>query len=164
MVAALLRMGDYTSAYRDGLNALKVRRAVSGPDSSGLAFNYVNLASVCLELNDNDEATSHAEAGLEISRIFPGQVSPKAIADLYQVIGLSLYRSQEYNKSLVYCREALRIYDQVPEAVLNQEYSCTIQLPRYAADWIINGRLKIISGKDLLLLKGPEPRTSTFFI
>jgi len=116
MVAALLRMGDYTSAYRDGLNALKVRRAVSGPDSSGLAFNYVNLASVCLELNDNDEATSHAEAGLEISRIFPGQVSPKAIADLYQVIGLSLYRSQEYNKSLVYCREALRIYDQVPES------------------------------------------------
>ena len=114
MVAALFRIGDYTSAFRDGLNALRIRRIVSGPDSSGLAFNYVNLASTCLELNDHDEATSFAEAGLEISGIYPGQVTSKTTADLYQVIGLSLYRSQEYNKSLVYCREALRIYEQVP--------------------------------------------------
>jgi len=37
------------------------------------------------------------------------------MADLYQVIGLSLYRNLEYTKSLSYCHEALRLYD--PEDV-----------------------------------------------
>lgn len=111
LAATLLKAGDYPVAYREGIKALEVRRRVSGADSSGLASIYLNLAGICLELNDTDRATAFAEAGLEISRIFPDEVLTKARADLYQVIGLSLYRSQEYNKSLDYCREALRIYE-----------------------------------------------------
>ena len=114
LVATLHRTGDFNAAYRQGIRALGVRREVVGNDSSSLAPNYLNLASICLELNDNDRAKAYAEVGLEIARIFPDSVPLKTRGDLYQVIGLSLYRSQEYNKSLVYCREALRIYDRDP--------------------------------------------------
>lgn len=116
MAVALFRAGDYPGSYSQGLKALAVRRSVSGNDSSVLVNNYLNLASSCLELNDHDQAVDMAEAGLGISRIYPDEVQPKVKADLYHVIGLSLYRTQEYNKSLVYCREALRIYEQDPEA------------------------------------------------
>ena len=114
LVATLHRTGDFTAAYRQGIRAVEVRRTVVGKDSATLAPNYLNLASICLELNDYDMAKAYAEVGLEIARIFPDSVPLKTRGDLYQVIGLSLYRSQEYNKSLVYCREALRIYDQDP--------------------------------------------------
>ena len=109
--ASLFITGDYPKAYSEALKALEIRKKVSGPDSSVMVTNYLNLASICLELNDPDKATAFAEAGLEISRIFPDNVPAKPRADLLQVIGLSLYRRQEYNKSLVYCREALRIYE-----------------------------------------------------
>lgn len=115
LTATLLRTGDFNAGYREGMKALEIRRTVSGEDSSGLAGNYLNLASICLELYDTDRASSFAEAGLGISRIFPDKVTPKLRADLLHVIGLSLYRRQEYNKSLVYCREALRIYETDPE-------------------------------------------------
>jgi CHAT domain-containing protein len=115
MAAALLRAGDYTGSYSQGIRALEVRRRESGGDTSSLAGTYLNLASCCLELNKNDQAIDMAEAGLSISRIYPDDVKQKAKADLYHVIGLSHYRAQEYNKSLVYCREALRIYELDPE-------------------------------------------------
>ncbi len=111
MAVSLLRSGDYSRAYPLGMKALMVKRAVSGSDSSGLATNYLNLASICLELNDNEKAVGLAEAGLTVSRIYPHIVQPGIKADLYHVIGLSLYRTQEYNKSLVYCREALKIFE-----------------------------------------------------
>lgn len=114
LVATLHRTGDFTAAYRQGIRSVEVRREVVGSDSASLAPNYLNLASICLELNDNDRAKTYAEVGLEIARIFPDSVPLKTRGDLYQVIGLSLYRSQEYNKSLVYCREALRIYEKDP--------------------------------------------------
>ncbi|NLE35779.1 MAG: CHAT domain-containing protein [Bacteroidales bacterium] len=114
LAVSLLRSGDYSRAHEFGVRALEAKRAVSGTDSSGLAVNYLNLASICLELNDSGNAIEIAEAGLKISGIYPEQIQPKVVADLYHVIGLSLYRIQEYNKSLVYCREALRIYDRDP--------------------------------------------------
>lgn len=108
---ALLFAGDFTRAYIQGKKGLDARRAVSGADSSGLANNYLNLASICLELNDSEQAVTLAEAGLVICRAYPEAVRSKIMADLYQVIGLSLYRTSEFTKSLVYCREALRLYD-----------------------------------------------------
>ena len=83
----------------------------SGSDSSSLTNNYLNLASICLEMNDSDNAISLAEAGLALARLYPGKVTPAVTADLYQVIGLSLYRNSEFTKSLVYCSEALKLYD-----------------------------------------------------
>ncbi|MDM8003778.1 MAG: CHAT domain-containing protein [Bacteroidota bacterium] len=118
LVATLHRTGDFDAAYRQGIRALEVRREVVGNDSASLALNYLNLASICLELNDTDRAKAYAEVGLEIARIFQDSVPLKTRGDLYQVIGLSLYRSQEYNKSLVYCREALRIYDRDPASAV----------------------------------------------
>mgnify|MGYP000867936019 CR=1 FL=1 len=115
MAASLFRTGDYQGAYIQGIKGLVIRRMVSVTDSSGLVGNYLNLSSSCLEMNDNEKAVELAEAGLLISRIYPDDVQPKVKADLYQVIGLSLYRTQEYNKSLFYCREALRIYELYPE-------------------------------------------------
>jgi CHAT domain-containing protein/Tfp pilus assembly protein PilF len=114
MATTLLRLGDYPGAYSQGLKALQAKRNVSDTDSSLVANNYLNLASTYLELNDNLKALSMAEAGLAIVRLYPASATPKLKADLYQVIGLSLYRSQEYNKSLVYCREALRLYEEEP--------------------------------------------------
>ncbi len=108
---ALLRAGDYSRAYLQGKRGLEVRRAVSGSDSSALAANYLNLSSICLEMNDTERAIELAEAGLIIARAYPAVVKPRSKADLYQVIGLSLYRTSEYTKSLVYCREALRLYE-----------------------------------------------------
>jgi CHAT domain-containing protein len=116
MAVSLHRLGDYSHAYGLGVRGLEAKRAVSGNDSSGLATNYVNLASICLELNDAAQAVELAESGLKISRIFPDRISSKVKADLYHIIGLSLYRTLEYNKSLVYCREALRMYEQDPAA------------------------------------------------
>jgi len=111
LAATLFRTGNYTRAYDMGLRALEARRLVIGRDSSSLASNYLNLASICLEMNDSDNAILHAEAGIALSRLFPGKVTPAVTADLYQVIGLSLYRNSEYTKSLVYCSEALKLYD-----------------------------------------------------
>jgi len=108
---ALLRAGDYSRAYLQGKRGLEARRAVSGSDSSALAANYLNLSSICLEMNDSERAIGLAEAGLNIARAYPAVVKPNLKADLYQVIGLSLYRTSEYTKSLVYCREALRLYE-----------------------------------------------------
>ena len=108
---ALLQAGDYSRAYALGLKGLAARRAVSGNDSSSLAANYLNLASICLEMNDPEKVINLAEAGLGLAKQYPGIVPAKVIADLYQVIGLSLYRTSEYTKSLFYCREALRLYD-----------------------------------------------------
>ncbi len=116
MATALHRAGDFQGSYSHGMKALTVKRSVSGSDSSGLASNYLNLASSCLELNDHGKAVDLAEAGLDIARVYPDGVAPKVKADLYHVIGLSLYRTQEYNKSLVYCREALKIYEKDPES------------------------------------------------
>ncbi len=111
LAATLFRTGNYTRAYEMGLKALEARRMVIGRDSSSLASNYLNLASICLEMNDSDNAISLAEAGLALARMYPGKVTPAVTADLYQVIGLSLYRNSEYTKSLVYCSEALKLYD-----------------------------------------------------
>jgi len=111
MAVSLLRSGDYSRAYPLGIKALAAKRAVSGSDSSGLVINYLNLASICLELNDNEQAVRMAEAAMTVSTIYPDLVKPSVRADLYHVIGLSLYRTQEYNKSLVYCREALKLFE-----------------------------------------------------
>jgi tetratricopeptide (TPR) repeat protein len=111
LAAALFRTGNYSRAYDMGSKALDARRLVIGSDSSSLTNNYLNLASICLEMNDSDNAISLAESGLELARLYPGQVSPAVTADLYQVIGLSLYRNSEFTKSLVYCIEALKLYD-----------------------------------------------------
>lgn len=108
---ALLRAGDYSRAYEQGLRGLEARRAVSGGDSSALAVNYLNLASISLEMNETDRAVRLAESGLYLAKVYPGTIPLKVKADLYQVIGLSLYRTSEYTKSLVYCREALRLYE-----------------------------------------------------
>ena len=116
MAVSLHRLGDYSQAYGLGVRGLEAKRAVSGNDSSSLATSYVNLASICLELNDAGQAVELAESGLRISKIYPGKISSKVKADLYHIIGLSLYRTLEYNKSLVYCREALRMYEQDPAA------------------------------------------------
>jgi CHAT domain-containing protein len=111
LAATLFRTGNYSHAYDTGLRALDARRLVIGSDSSFLTNNYLNLASICLEMNDSDNAISLAEAGLALARLYPGKVSPALTADLYQVIGLSLYRNSEFTKSLVYCGEALKLYD-----------------------------------------------------
>ncbi len=108
---ALLRAGDYPHAYDQGLRGLEARRVVSGNDSAVLAANYLNLASICLEMTDTDRAVRLAESGLNLAKAYPAEITPKIKADLYQVIGLSLYRTSEYTKSLVYCREALRLYE-----------------------------------------------------
>jgi CHAT domain-containing protein len=111
LAATLFSIGNYSRAYDMGLKALDARRLVMGSDSSSLANNYLNLASICLEMNDSGKAISFAEAGLALARLYPGKVTPAVTADLYQVIGLSLYRNSEYTKSLVYCSEALKLYD-----------------------------------------------------
>ncbi len=111
LAATLFMIGDYSRAYPLGLRALDAKRLVAGGDSSSLARNYLNLASICLEMSDSDNAISLAEAGLELARLYPGKVTPAVTADLYQVIGLSLYRNSEFTKSLSYCREALKLYD-----------------------------------------------------
>jgi CHAT domain-containing protein len=111
LAATLFRTGNYSLAYDIGLRALEARRLVMGTDSSSLTNNYLNLASICLEMNDSGNAISFAEAGLALARLYPGKVTPAVTADLYQVIGLSLYRNSELTKSLVYCREALKLYD-----------------------------------------------------
>ncbi len=111
LAATLFRTGDYSRAYDIGLRALEARRLVMGADSSFLTNNYLNLASICLEMNDSDNAIIFAEAGLALARLYPGKVTPSVTADLYQVIGLSLYRNSELTKSLVYCSEALKLYD-----------------------------------------------------
>lgn len=108
---ALLQAGDYTRAYVQGMKGLEARRTVSGNDSSSLAANYLNLASICLEMNDPEKVINLAEAGLVLVKQYPEIIQAKVKADLYQVIGLSLYRTSEYTKSLVYCREALRLYE-----------------------------------------------------
>jgi len=118
---ALLRAGDYPRAYDQGLRGLEARRVVSGSDSSALAGNYLNLASISLEMNDADRAVRLAESGLNLAKAYPAIVTPKIKADLYQVIGLSLYRTSEYTKSLVYCGEALRLYEMDDAASLDSK-------------------------------------------
>jgi CHAT domain-containing protein len=111
IAVALFKAGDYSHAYTEGIRALAARRLVTGSDSSSLASIYLNLSSICLEMNDSENAITFAEAGLRLSTIYAEKVLPRVTADLYQVIGLSLYRNSEYTKSLVYCREALKLYD-----------------------------------------------------
>jgi CHAT domain-containing protein/tetratricopeptide (TPR) repeat protein len=111
MSIALFRVGDFNRAYRVGLKGLQARKALSESDSSALAANYLNLSSICLEMNDPGRAIGLAEAGLRLANVYPGRVPTALTADLYQVIGLSLYRTSEYTKSLAYCRESLRLYD-----------------------------------------------------
>lgn len=111
MSIALFRVGDFNRAYMVGLKGLHARKALSESDSSALAANYLNLSSICLEMNDPGRAVALAEAGLRLADIYPGRVPTALTADLYQVIGLSLYRTSEYTKSLVYCRESLQLYD-----------------------------------------------------
>ncbi len=111
MASALFRSGDFSRAYSEGIKGLQARRALPESDSSALAGNYLNLSSICLEMNDPGKAIELANAGLRLAALYPGRVSAALTADLYQVIGLSLYRTSEYTKSLVYCREALRLYN-----------------------------------------------------
>jgi len=111
MAVALQQAGDYDRAYAVGKRGLEARRAVSGRDSSALVTNYLNLAGIRLEMNESGEAIELAEAGLAIAKRYEGRVPAEVWADLYQVIGLSLYRISEYNKSLVYCRQAWKIYE-----------------------------------------------------
>jgi CHAT domain-containing protein len=114
MAVYFFHTGDYIRAKGLGTKALEVKRAISGSDSSGLATNYLNLASINLELNETGRAIELAEAGLKIAQLYPDLVLEKIKADLYHVIGLGLYRSQEYSKSLAYCGEALRMYEEDP--------------------------------------------------
>jgi CHAT domain-containing protein len=111
MSIALFRAGDFNRAYMVGLKGLQSRKALSESDSSALAANYLNLSSICLEMNDPGRAIGLAEAGLRLANVYPGRVPTALTADLYQVISLSLYRTSEYTKSLAYCRESLRLYD-----------------------------------------------------
>lgn len=121
MAISLLRTGDYIRALGLGTKAFEAKKAISASDSSGLAINYLNLASINLELNETGRAIEMAEAGLKIARIYPLTVTEKIKADLYHVIGLALYRSQEYNKSLAYCGEALRMYEKDPVASVDSK-------------------------------------------
>ncbi len=111
LAGTLARAGDFANAWQAGLRALEARREISGADSSGLVNNYLNLASIASQVNDYEKAIAMAEAGLALSRRFPGSVSEKVMADLYHVIGLSLFYINDYSKSLIYCRQALVLYD-----------------------------------------------------
>ena len=112
MAVAWLKLGDYSRALDLGKKAMYEKRIVTGNDSSSLASNYLNLSSTYLELNDTERALNLAESGLALSREYPGMVTQANIADLYQVISLSLLRNSEFAKALVYSKEALRLYDQ----------------------------------------------------
>lgn len=112
MAVVLFRKGDFSGAFDIGRRGLEAKRQVFGADSSSLVSNYLNLASTLLEMHETEKALAMAESGLQLIRQFPDKADPKITADLYQVIGLSLYRNSELTKSLVYCREALKLYEQ----------------------------------------------------
>jgi CHAT domain-containing protein len=141
------KVGDYSQAIDIGKQAMKVKRETSGSDSSYLASNYLNLSSIYLELNDSKRAIANAEAGLNISRDSQGRVKAQVTADLYQVISLSLLRNSEYTKSLVYSKEALRLYnlDSRPSASKQLMLNTTAQLyihlnqPEEAEKYILSG-------------------------
>lgn len=148
MAVLLLRTGDYIRASGLGTKAFEAKKAISGSDSSGLATNYLNLASINLELNETGRAIEMAEAGLKIARVYPEEVLEKIKADLYHVIGLALYRTQEYNKSLAYCSEALRMYDRDPAASVDSrilmhntmaQVHRRLDQPREAEDQFLKG-------------------------
>ncbi|MGB8357164.1 MAG: CHAT domain-containing tetratricopeptide repeat protein [Bacteroidales bacterium] len=111
LAATFFKTGDFSRGYEVGMKGLEARRLAIGSDSSQLAGNYLNLASICLEMNESDDAISLAEAGLRLAGTYPDKVPHALTADLYQVIGLSLYRNSEFTKSLDYCKEALKLYD-----------------------------------------------------
>ncbi|HUW92970.1 MAG TPA: CHAT domain-containing tetratricopeptide repeat protein [Bacteroidales bacterium] len=111
MAVCQFKVGDYLQALDIGKQSMKLRREAAGEDSSSLASNYLNMSSIYLELKDSRRAIAAAEAGLNISHLYPGKVIVSTTADLYQVISLSLLRNSEYTKALVYSREALRLYD-----------------------------------------------------
>lgn len=111
LAATFFKTGDFSRGYEVGMKGLEARRLVIGSDSSSLAGNYLNLASICLEMNESDDAISLAEAGLRLAGTYPDKITHALTADLYQVIGLSLYRNSEFTKSLDYCKEALKLYD-----------------------------------------------------
>jgi len=71
MALALFRLGDYSRAYDKGMEGLYARRALAENDSSVLAVNYLNLSSICLEMNDSEKAIAYAEAGLRLTREYP---------------------------------------------------------------------------------------------
>jgi len=111
MSIAWLKVGDYPQALEIGVRAMTAKREAAGEDSVALVSNYLNLSSIYLELNEPTKAIKTAEKGLEISRVSDGRVNTATIADLYQVISLSLLRTSEFINALSYARQALSLYD-----------------------------------------------------
>ncbi|TFH48538.1 MAG: CHAT domain-containing protein, partial [Bacteroidia bacterium] len=111
MSIAWFKVGDYPQALDIGVRAMTAKREAAGEDSVSLVSNYLNLSSIYLELNEPTKAIKTAEKGLEISRNNNGGVSASTIADLYQVISLSLLRTSEFINALSYARQALVLYD-----------------------------------------------------
>lgn len=104
------QVGNFDKALEYGEKAILVKRRLSGNDSTSLVSNYLNLASINLQLHKLDEALLYAEAGLSISKLYPEVVPASTVADLYQDISLCLYQKGENAKALMYAKQALELY------------------------------------------------------
>ncbi len=103
-------LGENNKALNYSIKAVSMMREACPEDSSSLADYYLNITSMYLELNEKEKAIDYAEAGLAISNQYPDSVKQGTVADFYQDISISLSRSGDLDRALIYANEALRIY------------------------------------------------------
>ncbi len=108
-------IGNYSKALRYGERSLEVKRILAVKDSLILFSNYLNLASINLQLYNFTTAKKYAESGLKLAESYPGQISRNNIASLYLDIAIGLYRQDESAKALLYAKQAMNHFD--PDAV-----------------------------------------------
>ena len=104
-------IGDFQNAYKYGRKGLKIKREIFGNDSTKLVSDYVNLASICLQLYELDKALANAEAGIAIVKLHPDSIPRLYVANLYHDVAMGLNRKGESAKALIYATQALNYYD-----------------------------------------------------
>lgn len=106
-------LGEHANALEYAKKAIEFWKKITPASPKNLATSYLNIASIYLELFETGKAYEYAEDGLQLSKLYPDEVSIGTQADFYQDISISLTRAGESAKALIYANEALRLYSGV---------------------------------------------------
>lgn len=112
---SLFYLGRFGEAYELYDSLILFIKEQDGPYSTDNIANYNNLASASNELKMYDKAISAAHAGIEIANTLGANNHLLSLANLYNNLGISFSRQNDYTKANLNMTKAYDIIGETPE-------------------------------------------------
>ncbi len=117
--SSYLSLGDFNKAIEFHEKSLKINREIG--DRTGESACYTNLGIVYYSIGNFKKATEFYDKSLEIDKDIGDRAGESIVCGNLAVA--YYYNKQDYQKSLDYARESIKITEQVRESLVKEELS-----------------------------------------